>query len=424
MDTSWVALGVGVAGVLTAAHLWVGRRRAERDFRQATHRLEAHLAVAEAARRTLALEACRLEAAQTEASNRAARLTGDAARALAEPVAALTILADSLSGATEAPISRRTRDPIQASVRRVRALVEDLAALSEAELPPPLIGRVDPLLIVGQAAAAAAEFARDQGVDLSAPRPAPGLVVAADAERMRRILDRLIDNAIRYNRPGGVVMIEVRRAAAGVTVRVHDSGQGVSAHRLTTLFEAFPPSSEGSRRGAGLAIARRLAASMGARLDLDSAEAEGSTASLTLAVAPALADPVSQEPLRLTLLHIDDDPVARGVMRHAAAAMPDVRVHGADTVHAGLALARDLRPDAVLIDARMVRGDATAVRRLLDGDALTLGLPLVVIGPRDAAAREVENGSWLETPLDGRALALLFARLVARGRGGDTSLAA
>jgi PAS domain S-box-containing protein len=121
-------------------------------------------------------------------------------------------------------------------------------------------------------------------------RPA---VVWADREKLAQVLLNLLANAIKFTPPGGQVRVELaeRRGGSGppecVCLAVTDTGIGIPASRLHTLFEPFVQvradltrTAEGT--GLGLAISRDLARGMGGDLDVRSVEGEGSTFTVSL----------------------------------------------------------------------------------------------------------------------------------------------
>src|SRR5262249_57130480 len=95
--------------------------------------------------------------------------------------------------------------------------------------------------------------------------PMPALVT--DGARVRQIVENLLDNAIRWTPAGGSVRLEAgARAGGGVVVVVADTGPGIPADELGTIFDPFtshetPDGRQGS--GLGLAISRELAGALG-----------------------------------------------------------------------------------------------------------------------------------------------------------------
>jgi PAS domain S-box-containing protein len=129
------------------------------------------------------------------------------------------------------------------------------------------------------------------GVTLALEAPASPLQVQADATRLRQVLLNLLSNAIKYNRRGGSIDVRARAEAAEVTLQVLDTGIGIPAEELPTLFEPF---NRGAHRhsaiegaGIGLAVSRSLVTLMNGRIEVRSTPGEGSTFSVTLPAAAA-----------------------------------------------------------------------------------------------------------------------------------------
>lgn len=106
--------------------------------------------------------------------------------------------------------------------------------------------------------------------------------VCADQTRTRQILHNLVTNAVKYNKPGGQVLVRVARMSETgmVRVTVQDNGLGIPAHRRSELFQPFSrlgrEAGDVEGTGIGLSICRRLARDMGGSLDYTSIEGEGS----------------------------------------------------------------------------------------------------------------------------------------------------
>ncbi len=116
--------------------------------------------------------------------------------------------------------------------------------------------------------------------------------VATDPQLLRRILQNLISNAVRYTSEGGV-LVGVRRAGTEhVRIIVADTGAGIPPEERETIFEEFR---RGSARtadgqmglGLGLAIVRRMSMALGHRLTMQSVEGRGTVFSILVPTAPA-----------------------------------------------------------------------------------------------------------------------------------------
>jgi len=111
-------------------------------------------------------------------------------------------------------------------------------------------------------------------------------VANADRALVGRIVQNLVSNAIKYTRPGGRVLVGVRRRGGRIRLDVVDSGIGFSREQHQLLFAEFSRLEQGARMaqglGLGLSIVERLVDVMGLTLDLESIEGKGSRFSLYL----------------------------------------------------------------------------------------------------------------------------------------------
>lgn len=200
-------------------------------------------------------------------------------------------------GAAEQPeLARRFLDKIRKHADRMTALLSDLLDLSRLESgqSPPLWEPLHADEIAEDVVSSFAALARSLGVELRHDDQGVPMVVS-DADRVRRILEVLVDNAIkytagRYDAAGGTV--EIVTAAGddgGARLVVVDDGPGIEEEHLPRLFERFyrvdkARSRELGGTGLGLSIARHLAEGMDAHLRVASEPGEGTR--FTLDVPP------------------------------------------------------------------------------------------------------------------------------------------
>ncbi len=124
-------------------------------------------------------------------------------------------------------------------------------------------------------------------------------VALTDAGALHRALHHVVENAVKFT-PAGRVTVDVMEADGRVRVRVADTGVGIPAAFLPTLFDAFTQASQGHDRshegsGLGLALTRRLVDLVEGEIAVESAEGVGTTVTLSLPVpstAPATLAPV------------------------------------------------------------------------------------------------------------------------------------
>ena len=112
--------------------------------------------------------------------------------------------------------------------------------------------------------------------------------VFVDSDRIRQVLHNLIDNALRYTPTGGRINIEAHSGSSGwVTVRVSDSGSGISPEDLPHIFNHFYKADKSRQRGyggsgIGLAIVKQLVETHGGKVWVESEVGKGSAFSFSL----------------------------------------------------------------------------------------------------------------------------------------------
>jgi two-component system phosphate regulon sensor histidine kinase PhoR len=154
---------------------------------------------------------------------------------------------------------------------------ENLAAAARLKLNAPLPTEpIDLGALVTRVASRHEPLARSGEVTLRSDVPGPRVTVVADAALLERAISNVVDNAIRYNRPGGAVTIALTTSEDGQQFRlwVADNGRGITAEEFKglTAIRRFRGDEGRNRRpgtpGLGLAIAREAADRFGLHLDL------------------------------------------------------------------------------------------------------------------------------------------------------------
>lgn len=115
--------------------------------------------------------------------------------------------------------------------------------------------------------------------------------VYGDANWIRRVLEHLLDNALKFT-PKGRIWIEARRAGDMLTIGVHDTGIGIPKEKQEAIFTEFVQASQGAARthegaGVGLAIARKVVQIHGGRMWVQSEPGRGCHIFFTLPIKPA-----------------------------------------------------------------------------------------------------------------------------------------
>lgn len=406
-------------------------RDSDGQLRRAAETLEQRVA-----ERTAELEASRAEA---EAANLGkTRFIAAASHDLLQPLHAARLF-------TAAMIDRDPRNDlggkIDASLGAVESLLDALLDISKLDAgafkPEKRAFALQPLF--ESLATAFAPTAARHGVELAiVPTHA---FVDTDPAFLRRILQNLLSNALRYGRSEGRparVLLGCRRAGGSLRIEVRDNGPGIAADKQEVIFDEFvrlQPEDEGPREerglGLGLAIVDRIARMLDLPVGLASAPGRGSTFSVTVPRVAAVATAPSAEPAPQPMPSIEAESFVlcldnEARVREAMAALLGgwgCKVETAATrAEALAAVARSGRlPDLVLADLHLDEGadglDAVVALREAWGRTVPAAL---VTADRDptlrlrARARQVE---LLHKPVKPASLrALLRLRSAAAGR--------
>ena len=150
--------------------------------------------------------------------------------------------------------------------------------------------RMRPLAILDEARNRYIDEAGAKRVQIEVSAYADLSFVMVDRRAVRTILDNLIANALRYTPSDGEILLAAEETKDFVQFTVRDTGRGIEADRLTTIFDRFNPFSE-SGTGMGLALVRRLVESLGGQIAAESRLGHGTSFRFTLPVAVAAAIP-------------------------------------------------------------------------------------------------------------------------------------
>ena len=248
----------------------------------------------------------RSEVERLQAELERERIKSDAFASMSHEMRTLLAGITGLTGVLlDTPLRAEQRDyaeRIRASGDALLSLIDGVLDYTRAEHGPLEIVDLDPRRLVEEVADLLAERAHVKGLELVA-ECAPGVpqVVRADAVRLRQVLLNLVGNAIKFTHVGEVA---VTVSTAGVPpggdptaqwlqLTVDDTGVGISAEGQSRIFEPYRQADAAGRRyggsGLGLAIAKELVEAMGGTIRVVSTPSVGSSFTVTVPVAPALA---------------------------------------------------------------------------------------------------------------------------------------
>jgi len=190
---------------------------------------------------------------------------------------------------------------IQDEIERMNALVGNLLNVSKLETgsmsPERNRVRLDDLLRDAYEHALPRAEGKQLRVSLDLPRELEA--VAIDKDLFRIALNNLLTNAIKYNRPGGSVLLAARNEDHEIVISVRDTGIGIAAADRERVFDKFYRVSERDAKvargghGLGLYLAAQIVELHHGRIVVDSEPGIGSTFSIHLKIAPAAAGVVT-----------------------------------------------------------------------------------------------------------------------------------
>ncbi|HJS26290.1 MAG TPA: ATP-binding protein [Actinomycetota bacterium] len=216
----------------------------------------------------------------------------NASHELKTPAASIQAAAETIrTAASEDPsVVPRFAAQLEREAARLARIVSDLLDLSRLESGSEL-----------DQAVALAAVVRDESERFEDPAAEAGVALDVDADRVPNVrgsardlallVRNLVDNAIRYSRPGGRVEIAVGSRDGGVVLSVHDTGIGIPMRDLPRVFERFYRVDRGRSRetggtGLGLSIVKHVVENHGGTVDVSSELGQGTRFEVRL---PALA---------------------------------------------------------------------------------------------------------------------------------------
>lgn len=172
---------------------------------------------------------------------------------------------------------------------RLESLVTDLFELASADAGALRMQTelIDLAALVRESIGPLVELARREGQVSVSFGELPPVSAFGDADRLTRVLQNLVRNAIRHVPEGGLVRVGIEQTESSALVQVSDTGAGISPEDLPHVFERFYRGEASRNRetggaGLGLAMAKELVEAMGGRIDVSSPPGEGAIFTISL----------------------------------------------------------------------------------------------------------------------------------------------
>jgi len=308
------------------------------------------------------------------------------------------------------PSQKRNLDQILKAGWYLLELINEILDLSLIESGKVILSR-EPVSLVEvllECRAMIEPQAHKRGIGLTFPRFETPCFVKADRTRVKQVLINLLFNAIKYNKPGGAVVVEYSLSPPdSIRISVRDTGAGLAPEQLAQLFQPFnrlgkeAGVEEGT--GIGLVVTKRLVELMGGAIGAESAVGVGSVfwIELSLTTAPQLAVREAERaalvrpqvpdgaPLR-TLLYVEDNPANLELVEQLIARRPDLRFLSAADGDLGIEFARAYQPEVILMDINLPGLSGIEAMKILRADPSTAHIPIIALSA-NAVPRDIER---------------------------------
>jgi two-component system phosphate regulon sensor histidine kinase PhoR len=235
-----------------------------------------------------------------------ADFVANASHELRTPLASLLGFIETLQGPAREDVKARERflDIMRGQAQRMKRLIDDLLSLSRIEMRAHVqpTQSVDLQALTRQMVETLSPLAQDRGVAIRSSLPEHPVHVLGDRDELLRVLENLIENAVKYGESGGRVDVELVRVDAAhgrqaphAAVSVQDYGPGIAPEHLPRLTERFyrvdvAQSREKGGTGLGLAIVKHIVNRHRGYLDIESEPGQGARFTVTLPEAAPSAD--------------------------------------------------------------------------------------------------------------------------------------
>ena len=390
-----------VVGVLCTEHVGAARRWAIYEEQLAGSLATMATLAMEAAERRQVAEALRVAKEAAEVANRAkSEFLASMSHEIRTPMNAIIGMADLLWETSLTPEQRKYLRIFRRAGGTLLNLINDILDLSKVEAGHLDLESVDfdLLEVIDKTMEILAMQANEKGLELACHvDPQVPLFLIGDPTRLTQIIINLIGNALKFTEKGSV-LVQVTNDTAEPTpgmirFTVRDTGIGIPADKLSTIFDSFTQAHSSTTRqyggtGLGLAISKHLAELMHGRIWAESRLGEGSifhcSVRLQIQSHPSAQKPTAQIELSgVRTLVVDDHPTNRLILRESLGAW------GAEVTEAsnGAAALEELRRAAehgspyqlLLLDCRMPEMNGFQVVEKLKASSFGTGLTVIML---------------------------------------------
>ena len=331
-------------------------------------------------------------------------------------------------------------DQILKGGRHLLELINEVLDISRIESGQLSIS-VEPVLVrdaVAEAISLIGPLADERRIRLRSTITDDGLWALADRQRLKQVLLNLLVNAVKYGRADGTAVLSCSRADGGrLRLTVADDGPGIAPELQERLFAPFErlgaDASTVEGTGLGLALSRALIVGMGGTMGMDSSPGEGTTFWFELPQAEAAEERAPEVGATAsvkgtgrsgTVLYIEDNLSNFRLIERALERLGEVRLLPAMLGRLGLDLAREHRPDVILLDLHLpdIAGEEVLAR--LVAEPATRRIPVVVLSA-DASSSQADRllasgaRAYLTKPIDVLAFLDLVGELLGAAHGAD-----
>ena len=338
---------------------------------------------------------------------------------------------------TDPPLSElqkaNTGEILEAS-NHLMELINQVLDLAKIE-----VGHIDLTLervelgkIIADASQLVAVLAESRGIEISLMRDGREIsydellqqnyAVRADRTRLKQAILNLLSNAVKYNTENGKVIINVAPADNNlIRISVTDTGKGLSQKQQKELFTAFnrlgAEHSGVEGTGIGLVITKSIVELMGGRIGLESEQEKGSTFWIEL---PSDAQNSKQESTQdrknteqvvkdleheRDVLYIEDNSANLRLVSQLLGRLPNIRMWSASEPLLGLELAREHKPDLILLDINLPGMNGYDVLKKLHQSEDTRNISVIAISA-NAMPKDIDKGmkagfnDYITKPID------------------------